>query len=280
MSFRRAVITCLASIVVIAACADPQQLDDALNLGSGGSSDSAGGAPGAGGDSDTGGTPSGSGTGGTPFGSGGAINGSGGNFTSGGAPATGMGGGSGGKVSQGGAGAGGGPGTGGTVPVDAGNGIGGMSSDSGIATDGGNACPNGQKRCQGSMACVVPIPSNGCDLGEACTPCAGAPANGYTRCTSDACDFDCLSGFTRSSDGMSCVSGNGSGGTTGAGGRGGGRGGRNGTGGSGTGGTGAGGSPTQCSVNSCPDCNNILEAPCCRNNGSCGCALLGIVLCN
>jgi len=273
MSRRHTIVIGLGSLLVVAACASTEQISEdlaaALSAGGtssagaagtvgsdGGASDGTGSA--ATGSGGTTGTGSGSGTGATP-----GVTGSGGSVPT---------------MSEGGAapvvdsGAG-------NVPAAAGgsrSGSGGAQAGMGGSFDAGSGCPAGEKRCQGDTKCQQVIPSNGCDLGEACTPCAAAPANGYSKCANEMCDFDCLSGFHRNAAGTACDPGNaggGQGGSLGAGGSGAGgrnRGGRNGSGG-------AGGSTGTCSPRNCPSCQNILEAPCCRSNDTCGCGLLGLL---
>jgi hypothetical protein len=187
-------------------------------------------------------------------------------------------------------GAGGAPSNGGSagVPNDGGTNAGGASGSGGIAatggrsdggassggqagatggqpgTGGGSGCPSSEKNCGG--ICVPPAPSNGCSL-SGCTPCqAPPPANGAVVCVNQACDFVCLSGYTRS--GNACVPIAGTGGVTGSGG----------AGGASSGGAGGAGG---CVVSACSNsCLPFYESRCCTVSGTCGCKLITTTTCN
>lgn len=196
------------------ACAMGSQIDD-QTLGAGGSGQ--GGASSAGGNADAdgaagaAGAAAGSGTAGIGAGGTGAGGGNGGAGGASGAAGAGSGGvasgggGSGGAVSGG--ASSGGSATGGTGAGGSGGGSGGASG-----------CSSGEKLCGG--LCVPPSPAIGCSLTD-CVACPSLPANATNlHCTATVCDFDCLSGYTKS--GSACVpsggggtSGGGSGGTGG-----------------------------------------------------------------
>jgi hypothetical protein len=141
---------------------------------------------------------------------------------------------------------GGAPNTGGAPPVTTGGAPNGGSSG---APQGGSAgsCSADEKVCGG--ICVKPAPSNGCGP-QGCTACpTPAPTGGVQACVNGQCDFNCLSGYTKS--GTTC--------TPPVGGAGGG------------GGLVCGG---QTCTNPCP-----AATPCCKSAGGCGCNifLLGCV---
>lgn len=195
-------------------------LDDGGEFDTGVGPGGFGGDPGAGGFS-AGGIPSNGGvvvTGGAPPAKGGA------GPTTGGAPPMG----------------GAGPTTGGAPHVTGGAPNGGSSG----SPQGGSAgsCASNEKVCGG--ICVRSGPSNGCTP-TSCNPCpTAAPANGVQICNQGQCDFDCLSGYTKS--GNSC------------------------TGGGGGGGGGA------CNASSCPTCLAGLGQACCTSSNACGCSLFGL----
>ncbi len=82
----------------------------------------------------------------------------------------------------------------------------------GTGSGGTAACNPGEKKCGG--LCVPPSPGVGCDA-TACSPCAAVP-NGNLKCSGTTCDFDCVTGYTKS--GSSCVPQSGTGGSPGTGG--------------------------------------------------------------
>ena len=269
MAARAVVFVTFAVVASAASCATSQEVPTGIDYGDNVTSSRDAGASGESGGS-----------------SGSADGGSSAMQSAGGAPAsTGSGG---GETVSGGASARGSGGK--TESEDSGPPLGGAPSASGgkgaLDAGAGPACKQGEKMCRSDGMCWPIAPQKGCDMDDRCTPCPAPPTNGFSTCVNQACNFDCLSGFRKNTQGTGCERGSatggatGAGGTTGSGGRN--RGGRGGTGagGSGTGGSGTGGSST-CSRSNCPDCGNILEAPCCRDDGTCGCGLLGIgALCN
>src|SRR5262249_49786231 len=145
-----------------------------------------------------------------PSGAGGEMTGDGG------APNTGTGGASGAVVSSSGGrsagrdGMGGGAaGIGTPIPrgADASIATGGAPSspDGGGSVDAGPACRPGEKICRKDGMCWAIAPTTGCDLDDACTPCPMPPANGFSKCTNQVCDFDCLSGFEKDAQGTGCA---------------------------------------------------------------------------
>jgi hypothetical protein len=251
MAARVVLLAAVGLVVGVASCATSQDVPLGLDL-----NDNIGGS-----------TTHDAGAGGAPEESGGASV-----MADGGAPGAGgaLSGGRGGSSAP--AGDGSAPSSGGRTSMDAGSmppGASGGSSGAAPA-DAGPACHPGEKICQSDGMCWPIAPPKGCDLDDRCTPCAAPPANGFSVCANQACDFDCLSGFRKDAQGTGCERGDATGGATGAGGT-------SGSGGRGRGGRGNGGSGTQCDRNNCPDCSNILEAPCCHNDGTCGCGLLGIL---
>jgi hypothetical protein len=240
------------------ACATGQALDSSGNPldydGNFGGPDSAqpagGGGANTGGYANTGGstnTGGGSHSGGAA--SGGRNSNGGGQATTGGANQGGSGGTlpeTGGRASTGGRSpAGGGGPTGGAMPTGGAAPTGGASSTGGASTDAGS-CGNGQKMCGG--LCVAPAPSNGCGV-TGCTKCPGSPpSGGVLACDNNAhaCDFVCLSGYTK--QGNQCVSSTGGGGSSGA-----------------------GGAPPTCQASACPKCLFGACNGCCASPTSCGC---------
>jgi hypothetical protein len=75
-----------------------------------------------------------------------------------------------------------------------------------------NVCTAGTNNCEDR--CVEPDPSIGCGLLD-CTPCAAAPANAFSVCTEQKCEFECVTG-DKTADGKGCkVTSTGAGGTEG-----------------------------------------------------------------
>jgi hypothetical protein len=205
------------------ACATSESIDPGATRGGGMLLDDGGfpeaGMTGAGGDIGAGGFSAGGIT------SAGGFLAKGGAPTAGGAPPT-----AGGTTSAGGTTPGGAP------PV-----TGGSPGGSGAPQGGAASCQADEKTCGG--VCVRPAPGNGCGP-QGCTACpTPAPTNGTLACINGQCDFNCLSGFTKS--GSSCM------GPTGGGG-------------------GGGGGGIMCNgqtcTNACP-----LSTQCCKSGGGCGC---------
>lgn len=138
--------------------------------------------------------------------------------------------------SPGGASGSGGLGAGGGMPPDAAGGQGG--ADPMPCPDG---CPDGEKCCDG--VCVPPSPNFGCTL-DSCDRCGSIPNNAVGKCNGDACGFECIPGYMQ--DGNQCVPDSSAGGA-------------------------GGGIPT-CDPATCPPCVTAVYAPCCQDNGACGCA--------
>jgi len=119
---------------------------------------------------------------------------------------------------------------------------------------GGAACPEGEKRCQGS--CVPPAPLVGCSL-EGCDPCGAPPDYAVAVCDGVKCSHKCIPEATAS--GEECIpnASGGSGGTAGA---------------AGASSGGAGSCDPSCPVdggcNTCPGC--LLTPGCCLADGRCG----------
>lgn len=110
-------------------------------------------------------------------------------------------------------GAGGVPSTGGTGGHANSGGVGGAPGTGGTASTDAGSCPVGEKKCGG--ICIAALPSNGCST-PGCMPCPLPPANGALTChpITYACDFACLSGFTKL--GSSCVASSDAGGSDGS----------------------------------------------------------------
>lgn len=123
----------------------------------------------------------------------------------------------------------------------------GGSGQTGGASSGGqpatcdSPCPAGQKCCEGT--CVAPSPLFGCMI-TGCDFCSTLPPNATGICNGDQCGFQCIQGFVESNG--QCVP----------------------AGGGGTGGS----PPPMCNPTMCPPCVTAIYAPCCQDNGVCGCA--------